>query len=475
MNKPLFYRLDWVVILCYLSLVFFGLINIFSSTYNTNKSQIVDLQINQNYNDRNLLPNEFSNEIDESIDKQINTQKVIQKNKEVNKQHNEIISFKQLIDINSLSGKHFIVFIVSIVFGFFILFIRTQFFQQLSYLIYFISILCLIGLFFFGKTINSATSWYIINGISIQPSELAKIGAVFALSRHLSDFNTDLKKIGSLIKGITLILVPSVLIILQPDPGSAIIFGALFLIFFREGLSFRYLIISIFGIILFISTLLFSFNYIIISIVCITLIIIFFVKKSYKKIKVSTFFIYMISSIIFVLSVNFIYNSIFEQRHRDRFNVILGVIEDTKGLGYNINQSKIAIGSGGLIGKGFLEGTQTKGNFVPEQQTDYIFTTVGEEWGFIGSFGLIIVFLILITRMLNQAEKQSNIYRRNFIYGISSLILSHFTINIGMSLGLVPTIGIPLPFISSGGSNLLAFSLMIFIYLNFDANRLNHW
>ena len=165
----------------------------------------------------------------------------------------------------------------------------------------------------------------------------------------------------------------------------------------------------------------------------------------------------------------------FQQRHRDRFNVMLGIIEDTKGLGYNINQSKIAIGSGGLSGKGFLQGTQTKGNFVPQQQTDYIFSTVGEEWGFIGSFSLIVVFVILIVRMLNQAGKQTNTFRRTFIYGISSLIFFHFTINIGMSLGLFPTVGIPLPFISSGGSSLLTFSLLIFIYLNFDANRLNDW
>jgi rod shape determining protein RodA len=178
---------------------------------------------------------------------------------------------------------------------------------------------------------------------------------------------------------------------------------------------------------------------------------------------------------VFILSVNFIFNSVFEQRHRDRFNIMLGIIEDTKGLGYNVNQSKIAIGSGGLTGKGFLQGTQTKGNFVPEQQTDYIFSTVGEEWGFLGSFGLITVFVVLIIRMLNQAEKQTNIFRRTFIYGISSLIFTHFVINIGMSLGLLPTIGIPLPFISYGGSSLLTFSLLIFIYLNFDSNRLNDW
>ena len=178
---------------------------------------------------------------------------------------------------------------------------------------------------------------------------------------------------------------------------------------------------------------------------------------------------------IFIFSVDFIFNNIFEQRHRDRFNVVLGLDEDLKGIGYNTNQSQLAFKAGGILGEGFLKGSQTKGDFIPEQHSDYIFTTIGEEWGFIGSSTLIMIYVVLIIRMINRAEKQSNIFRRNFIYGICCLILSHFTINIGMSLGLIPTVGIPLPFISSGGSTLLTFSLLIFIYLNFDSNRLNEW
>ena len=418
MNKVFLYRLDWLVILCYLILVLVGVVNIYSSTFN------------------NL---------------------------------NEVFVY------NSLAGKHLIIFIISLVFGFFILFIRTQFFQQLSYLIYFVSILLLIGLFFFGETINSATSWYIIKGFSLQPSELAKIGTAFAISRHLSDFNTDIKKFRYLFTGLIIILIPFILIILQPDPGSAIIFGSFFLVFFREGLSFNYLIFSLFGLVLFVSTLIIPINYIILLIILIGFIIFYFSKRTNKKTRVLPYITFILISTIFILSVNFIFNSVFEQRHRDRFNVILGSVEDSRGLGYNINQSKIAIGSGGLLGKGFLEGTQTKGNFVPEQQTDYIFSTVGEEWGFIGSSTLIMIYVVLIIRMINRAEKQSNIFRRNFIYAICCLMLSHFTINIGMSLGLIPTVGIPLPLISSGGSTLLTFSLLIFIYLNFDSNRLNEW
>ena len=419
MSKYLIYRLDWIVIFCYLILVFFGIINVYSSTY--------------------------SEEIFNSL------------------------------NFQSLVGKQTIFFLTSISFGIFILGIRIQFFQQFSYIIYAISILSLIGLFIFGQKINGATSWYLFKGISIQPSEFAKIATAFMIARHLSNFQTNIKNKKSLIIGLCIILLPSSLIIMQPDPGSALVFFSFFLVFFREGLSFNYLILSILAIFLFIITLVFPINFIVYSIFFIFLFFFFYLKKNNQKSKISPLFLVAISSVIFVFSVNFIFNSVFEKRHRDRFNIILGVIEDTKGVGYNINQSKIAIGSGGLTGKGFLQGTQTKGNFVPEQQTDYIFSTVGEEWGFLGSFGLIIIFVVLIVRMLNQAEKQTNIFKRTFIYSICSLIFSHFSINIGMSLGLLPTIGIPLPFISSGGSSLLTFSLLIFIYLNFDSNRLNDW
>ena len=419
MSKTLIYRFDWVIILCYLFLVSFGLINIYSSTYT---SEIIDL---------------FS--------------------------------------LKNLTGKQILFLIISILSGVFVSAIRTRFFQQFSYLIYIVSILSLIGLFVFGEKINGATSWYVFSGGSFQPSEFAKIACAFMISKYLSEFDTDIKKTKSLFIGLLIISLPAFLIAFQPDPGSAIIFCSLFLVFFREGLSFSYLIFIISSLILFLITLLVPTVFIIYSIILISFIFIYFSKKTNSKIKIFSILSLALTSIIFVLSVNFIFNSLFEQRHRDRFNIILGVIEDNKGLGYNINQSKIAIGSGGLAGKGFLQGTQTKGNFVPEQQTDYIFSTVGEEWGFIGSFFLIIVYVILILRMLNQAEKQTNVFRRTFIYSISSLFFLHFVINIGMSLGLLPTIGIPLPFISAGGSSLLSFSLMIFIYLNFDANRLNEW
>ena len=210
-------------------------------------------------------------------------------------------------------------------------------------------------------------------------------------------------------------------------------------------------------------------------IITVIAVLFYFIKKSRRKVKVWPFLLILVISIGFSYSVDFIFNNIFEQRHRDRINIVLGKETDTKGIGYNINQSKIAIGSGGFSGKGFLEGTQTKGDFVPEQHTDYIFSTIGEEWGFVGGVFVIFLFCGLIMRIILSAEKQVNRFRRVFSYGVASLIFVHFLINIGMSLGMVPTIGIPLPFISYGGSSLLAFSILIFIHLNLDANRLNEW
>jgi rod shape determining protein RodA len=226
---------------------------------------------------------------------------------------------------------------------------------------------------------------------------------------------------------------------------------------------------------LFFITLSFHFG-VVIGIITVLIFLLYFIFKNLNpKVKIWPFLILLIVSIGFSFSVDYIFDNVFQQRHRDRINIVLGKEIDTQGVGYNINQSKIAIGSGGFKGKGFLEGTQTKGDFVPAQHTDYIFSTIGEEWGFIGSFFLIFLFCLLIFRIILQAEKQTNKFRRVYSYGTAGLIFTHFFINIGMSLGMIPTIGIPLPFISYGGSSILAFSIMVFIHLNFDANRLNDW
>ena len=380
-----------------------------------------------------------------------------------------------LFDLTQAVGKQVFFLVFSLFTGIIILAINSKFFEQFASLGYFISILLLVGLFVFGKTVSGATSWYNIGGISFQPSELAKVTTALIIASLLSKFQSDIKTPRTLFKIGAYVLLPFLLIVVQPDPGSALVFGAFFFPLFREGLNYSYLIIFLSVLSLFFVTLSFPFGVVVGIIVMLIFLLYFIFKKLNPKVKIWPFLIFLMISIGFSFSVDYIFDNVFQQRHRDRINIVLGKEVDTQGVGYNINQSKIAIGSGGLKGKGFLEGTQTKGDFVPEQHTDYIFSTIGEEWGFTGSFFLIFLFCLLVLRIIFQAEKQTNKFRRIYSYGIAGLIFIHFFINIGMSLGMVPTIGIPLPFVSYGGSSILAFSIMVFIHLNFDANRLNDW
>jgi rod shape determining protein RodA len=380
-----------------------------------------------------------------------------------------------VFDISQAIGKQVFFLIFSLFIGMIILAINSKFFEQFATLGYFLSLLLLFGLFVFGKTVSGATSWYNIGGISLQPSELAKVTTALVIASLLSKFQSDLKTPRTLFKIGAYVLLPFLLIVLQPDPGSALVFGAFFFPLFREGLNYTYLIIFLSILALFFITLSFHFG-VVIGIIAVLIFLLYFIFKNLNpRVKIWPFLIFLIVSIGFSFSVDYIFDNVFQQRHRDRINIVLGKEIDTQGVGYNINQSKIAIGSGGFKGKGFLEGTQTKGDFVPAQHTDYIFSTIGEEWGFIGSFFLIFLFCLLIFRIILQAEKQTNKFRRVYSYGTAGLIFTHFFINIGMSLGMIPTIGIPLPFISYGGSSILAFSIMVFIHLNFDANRLNDW
>ncbi len=378
-----------------------------------------------------------------------------------------------LFDMNSPAGKQFWIFIFSLIFLPIILFINSNFFEHLSLIFYILSILSLLGLFFFGQKISGATSWYFIGGFSIQPSEFAKITTSLLVASTLSSIQADIKNFSFVTKLLLIIGLPMILVIFQPDAGTALVFLGLFFVLLREGMDMKTLYFGMGFISLFILTLIFGPLMLSIALFFILILVYRLILQYYPKTKKTPFvFLYGIS-VLFNISVNFIFNSVFEQRHRDRFNIMLGLENDTQGIGYNINQSKIAIGSGGFSGKGFLNGTQTKGGFVPEQHTDYIFSTVGEEWGFIGSSGLIILFTVLISRILYRAEKHTQSFPRMFSYCFASMLFVHFFVNIGMTLGLVPTVGIPLTFISYGGTNLMAFSLMLFIYLNLDANRLN--
>ena len=415
MSNNLFFRLDWLSVLIYISLVSFGLLNIYSATYEQSTSLLWDL--------------------------------------------------------SSVVGKQFWIFIGCLLIFPFILNIKSNFFEHLSFIFYIFSILSLLGLFVFGQKISGATSWYTIGGFSLQPAEFVKITTSLIVADFLSGIQTDIRRTKYLFKVSLLILIPVILIVFQPDPGSALVFFGLFFVFIREGLDMRWLFIVLGLVIIFIATLLLK--PLIVSLVAWFIILIVFRLTKKSKTKLNPFLITLGAVVFFTFSVDFIFNSIFEQRHRDRFNIILGLETDTKGIGYNINQSKIAIGSGGFLGKGYLNGTQTKGNFVPEQHTDYIFSTIGEEWGFLGSFSLISLYTLLIFRIVYRAEKQNSTFRRVYSYAFASMLFIHFFINIGMTLGLVPTVGIPLPYISYGGSNLMALSLMLFIYLNFDSQRLS--
>ena len=418
MNKKIFFRLDWLSILLYLLLVSFGLVNIYSSSFS-----------------------------------------------------NTSILFW---DLDSLVGKQFWIFIACLVILPLVLAVKSNFFEHLTYIFYGISIFSLLGLFIFGQTISGATSWYSLGSFSLQPSEFAKITTAMVVALNLSSFQNDLKKNTHLLKIILFVSLPMFLIILQPDAGSALVFMGIFFVLIREGLNLKFLFLAMGLSLIFIFTLLFSPLNLSLVMGFIFFIIYNLIKRRYPKTKKSPFILTLIIGILFSFSVSFIFNTVFEQRHRDRFNIILGLEIDSRGIGYNINQSKIAIGSGGFSGKGFLNGSQTKGNFVPEQETDYIFSIVGEEWGFLGSVTLILLFVILIFRIIHKAERHTSSYARIFSYTFASMLFVHFFVNIGMTLGLVPTVGIPLPFISYGGSNLLTFSLMLFIYLNFDANRLDY-
>ena len=351
--------------------------------------------------------------------------------------------------------------------------IEAKFYERFAGLIYIISLISLLGLFVFGKNISGATSWYSFGSFGLQPSEFAKVATSLALAKFLSDMQTNIATLRDQAKAFLIIALPAIFIIPQPDPGSALVYAAFFFPLYREGLAAIYLITGISAAILFILTLLFG-PFLVISAVGVVILIIL-IKKRKQKPKYRFYLAALILVAGFCFSVNYIFNNVFEQRHRDRFNIVLGREVDTKGIGYNTNQSEIAIGSGGWTGKGWKEGTQTKGGFVPEQHTDYIFSTVGEEWGFLGAALVVLLFLFLLLRILQLAERQKNQFSRVYGYSVAGILFIHFAINIGMVTGLLPTIGIPLPFFSYGGSGLWGFTLLLFVFVKLDANRINEW
>ncbi len=414
-QKGILENIDWVMVSIYLMLVFMGWLNIYSAVYDENHKSIFDFS--QSYG-------------------------------------------KQLIWIAS-----------SLLLALFIMVIDSKFFSQFAFGIYGFFLLLLVVVLITGKTTAGSKSWFEIGGFGLQPSEFAKFACNLALAKFLSSTDIHIKEQKTKMYAILILLIPSLLIFLQNDTGSAIVYAVFILVLYREGLSGNILIFGLIVAVLFVLALLIN-QFVLSGIVIgLALIFLFFIRKSKKGI--ITVVAFLVLTIGFVFIVDYVFDNILQDHQRQRINVLLSKEIDLKGAGYNVNQSKIAIGSGGFFGKGYLNGTQTKFNFVPEQSTDFIFCTVGEEWGFIGSLVVVALLIGLLIRIILVAERQRSSFSRIYGYGVASILFMHIFVNIGMALGLLPVIGIPLPFFSYGGSSLWSFTILLFIFIKQDSYRLN--
>ncbi len=375
-----------------------------------------------------------------------------------------------IFDISQSYGKQLLWIITALIIGAIILMFEAKFFPAFALPIFGVVMLVLMGVLLFGTEINASKSWFRIGGFLLQPAEFAKFATALAVARYISDSKNQFMSSSLRLKLFGLIALPPMLIFLQNDTGTALVFSALVLVLYREGFISGKLITAGFSaIFLFMLTLLVS-EYIIIGILAtLTIIIAFFIRK---KDIIQLVGLFMIIS-AYVYSTDYAFENVLQPHQRLRIQVLIDESVDLHGAGYNLHQSKIAIGSGGLFGKGYLNGTQTKLNFVPEQGTDFIFCTIGEEWGFLGSLVTIGLFVWLLVRLIILSERQRSTFSRVYGYSIASIIFFHFAVNIGMTIGLIPVIGIPLPFISYGGSSLWGFTVMIFIFLKLDSQRLD--
>ena len=382
-------------------------------------------------------------------------------------------------DFSQPFGKQLI--FIFLTFGLIILLlaIDAKFYERFSSVIYIIAMLSLVGLFIFGKNVNGATSWYAIGGMTLQPSEFAKTATALAVAKYISDLNTNIKNFSDQIKTFAIIITPAILVLLQNDTGSTIVYAAFFFVLYREGLPKYYLTIAVSVVLL--SVLSLKFGAIFTSIIAIIILTVYYFLNK-KALRIYELALILIAALSVSFGVKFFYQSVLQPHQQDRISLWLRLEKDPIKLqrmkqtfAYNLNESEKAISSGGLSGKGFMEGTRTTGKFVPEQHTDYIFSTVGEEWGFIGSSFVVIVFVLLLLRILHLAELQKSQFSRVYGYSVAAIVFIHFLINIGMVMGLIPTIGIPLPLFSYGGSGLWAFTILIFIFIKLDSNRINEW
>lgn len=409
----IFKNLDWFSVLLFAILVIMGWVNIYAAVFNEEQPSIFDTT--QKYG-------------------------------------------KQLLWI----GGAFILIII-------IMFTDGRIYEKLSFPIFIVVVLMLAGVLIFGKEVKGARSWFALGGFSLQPSEFAKFATSLAVARLLSLPKIDMKKWLHRFYVLGLVAIPATLIALQPDMGSVLVYGAFVLVMYREGVPGYYIFLALWFAALFVFSLLIPKLWLLGALGAISLILIYFFRKNRQAIWLNLAALVM--SIVFVFGVDYIFNNVLAPHQQSRFKVLLGMEDDPSGAGYNTHQSLIAIGSGGFKGKGFLEGTQTKFDFVPEQSTDYIFCTIGEEWGFIGTGLVVILFMALLVRLVILAERQKSDFARIYGYCVASILFIHVAINIAMVIGLAPVIGIPLPFFSYGGSSLWGFTILLFIFLRMDSYR----
>ena len=380
-------------------------------------------------------------------------------------------SHAAVFDFSTRHGKQLIWIGVSLLLALVITLIDPHVFSSMAYIIYMVVIGLLVVVLFVGTVTKGGLSWISFGTFKFQPAEFAKFATALALAKYMSSLDLDYRLLRTKLIAWAIILLPAAIIILQHDTGSALVFASFLLPMFREGMSPNILLMGLVAVVLFVVALLVN-KFIIIGVLAAIALFYLFVwlNKRTRKHYVWVTALFLGCS-LFTLSVDFAFENVLQPHQRDRVYVLLGKTKDDKKLGYNVNQSKIAIGSGGFLGKGFLNGTITKADFVPEQETDFIFCTVGEEWGFVGSSLLILAYIGLLFRLIRLAERQYSKFSRFYGYSVASILFLHFFINIGMVLGLLPVIGIPLPFFSYGGSSMMAFTILLFIFLRQDQER----
>ena len=408
-----FASIDWITVGVYLLLVFCGWANIYASVYNEDHTNIMDMS--QKY------------------------------------------------------GKQGLWIITAFAIAFIILIVDAEFYTSFAFPIFGLAILSLLAVLVVGKDVKGSRSWIYFGSTGVQPAEFAKFTVNLALAKLLSRVDIKFSDLSTKLYSSALILVPMLIIILQHETGVALVYGSFVLVLYREGLSGNLLLVGVFLVCLAIMALLFNKIYMIIAITILGGMAYFFTRRN--RTALLTIGGGILISVFTILSANFAFEKL-QGYQKTRINVFLGKEVDKDKTGYNVNQAKIAIGSGGFWGKGYLEGTQTKYDFVPEQDTDFIFCTVGEEWGFAGSVTVIGIFLFLIIRVITLAERQRSLFTRIYGYGVASILFFHLIINIGMTIGLAPVIGIPLPFFSYGGSSLWSFTILLFIFIKLDSHRL---